>query len=270
MYPSDFGLLRTRARIAAAYAPAVLLEVLVTQLPPDFIANRALSVAILLYFSSCFVLVIRQLMVARRGRDRSALGKSTAFLVAFVLGFFVPVAWDFARRSFGLGMTVWSSYFNAVPVLFFVGITAWAAVAQNAFAVDRFTSAVVGYALTLFVLGGAFVGVLVGLPLVVGPLVSQSPVVPVVATAVCFVAFLPLYQRLKRRLDATFFRAPADALTLSELLRALTHSVQTEARDVALQSLGPLDVAAPPASAPPAATDTETRTSRVSNRPAQS
>jgi hypothetical protein len=144
-----------------------------------------------------------------------------------VVGLLLPLVVDIIRRIGGVGRTPWSPFFNGAPIIIFVAVTAWVSVKHNAFDIDRFTSAVVGYGATLAVLLGLGAAVLLGLPLVLGPQLGGSPTVTVVITAAGFAAALPLYGRLKKKVDELFFRRAADAGVLASLLHKLSVAVQS-------------------------------------------
>src|SRR5439155_11496884 len=97
-------------------------------------------------------------------------------LVGFAAGLAVPAAWNWLRIALDIWNSPWAAHYNALPLIVFVGVTAYSIVRHNALAIDRFTAAIVGYGLTTILVGGAFVAALVGIPLLLDSSgLGQSP-----------------------------------------------------------------------------------------------
>ena len=228
---------RARLRLALCWTPTVVAGV-----PLFFVgyvagSNWAVLTGLLQVVASLWpaALVLtftwQQVRLARATGDRVAHAKARTLAVGLAVGLLMPLLIDIVRRTMGIGRTPWSPFYNGAPIIIFVAVTAWASVKHNAFDIDRFTSAVVGYGATLAVLLGLGVVVLLGLPLVLGPQLGGSPTVTVVITAAGFAAALPLYGKLKKRVDELFFRRAADAGVLASLLHKLSVAVQSRPAD---------------------------------------
>ena len=224
---------RVRLRLALAWTPTLVMTgplfLVDVWAGPEWGRMAGLMQVVGSLWPSALVLVFaaRQSGLARRTGDRVALARARTLAVGLVVGLLLPLLIDVVRRTMGVGRTPWSPFFNGAPIIIFVAVTAWVSVKHNAFDIDRFTSAVVGYGATLAVLLGLGAAVLLGLPLVLGPQLGGSPTVTVVITAAGFAAALPLYGRLKKKVDELFFRRAADAGVLASLLHKLSVAVQS-------------------------------------------
>ncbi|MEW5737571.1 MAG: protein kinase [Myxococcota bacterium] len=224
---------RVRLRLWLIYTPSVAVSLPILVISTRWGSDWSATLAVLQVFGSLWPsalvlsFIYRHLGLARSTGDRVALARTRMLALGLVLGLLLPLVVDLVRRVLGLGRTPWSPFFNGAPIILFVAVTAWVSVKHNAFDIDRFTSAVVGYGATLAVLLGAGAAVLLGLPLVLGPQLGGSPTVTVVITAAGFAVALPLYGRLKKKVDELFYRRQADAGTLASLLHKLSVAVQS-------------------------------------------
>jgi serine/threonine-protein kinase len=167
----------------------------------------------------------------RRSNDVRSKSQYRALFVGLTAGLVVPGVWNWLRIALDVWNSPWAAYYNALPLVLFIGVTSYAVVRHNALAIDRFTAAIVGYGVTIFLLGGAFAAVLVGMPLLLGGGIGESPGVLVLTTALTFASFAPLYRVLKRRLDRRFFRESTDATQIADALRKLVLDLQQGSRD---------------------------------------
>jgi len=167
----------------------------------------------------------------RRSRDARAHSQYRALLVGFTIGLIVPAAWNWLRLTLDIWNSPWAAHYNALPLVVFIGVTAYAIVRHNALAIDRFTAAIVGYGLTTILVGGLFAVALVGVPLLVG---TKSPALLVVTTALTFASFSPVYRLIKRWVDRRFFREQAGASQIADALRDLVLGMQQSSRDEAM------------------------------------
>ena len=109
-------------------------------------------------------------------------------------------------------------------------------VRHNPLDIDRYAASVVGYVLTLGLLGGAFGLSLVALPLIVNRLGgASSSEALVVLTAVTFLSVGTAYRRLRKTIDRWFSREQANALQTAEMLRSVVDAVQQQSREKALE-----------------------------------
>jgi hypothetical protein len=170
----------------------------------------------------------------RRSNDARSKSQYRALLVGFTLGLVVPAVWNWLRISLDLWNSPWAAHYNALPLVVFIGVTAYAIVRHNALAIDRFTAAVVGYGLTTILVGGLFGVALIGIPLLLGTSgLAESPELLVFTTALTFASFAPIYRLIKRWVDRRFFREQADAATIADTLRDLVVGMQSS-RDEAM------------------------------------
>ena len=182
--------------------------------------------------TAVFVLVViaAQHRRVRRSDDARSRSQYRALLVGFAVGLVVPAIWNWLRITADIWNSPWAAHYNALPLVVFVGLMAFATVRSNALAIDRFTAAVVGYAITTVVLGGAFAAALVGIPLLIG---SESPALLVATTALTFASFAPIYRLIKRWVDRRFFREHAGAAVIADALRDLVLRMQQSTGDEA-------------------------------------
>jgi len=154
--------------------------------------------------------------------------------VGVVMGVLLPAIWNVLRLTLEIYPGSFHKDLNAVPMLFFPLMTGYALVRHNALAVDRFTAAVVGYGLTIAMVGISFGAMLIGIPYVVGRAdFLESPVGGAALATVAFFVFTPLYRRVKEQIDRLFFRENASSVRTLEALRDLAITVQTGDRDEA-------------------------------------
>jgi serine/threonine-protein kinase len=180
------------------------------------------------------LVVVAQHRRVRRSNDARSRSQYRALIVGFSVGLAVPALWNYLRISLDLWNSPWAAHYNALPLIVFVGVTAYAIVRHNALAIDRFTAAVVGYGLTTILVGGGFVGALVGIPLLLGTNgLGESPGWLVATTALTFAGFAPIFRLIKRWVDRRFFRQQANAATIADALHRLVIGMQSS-RDEAI------------------------------------
>jgi serine/threonine-protein kinase len=171
--------------------------------------------------------------MVKRSNDARAQSQYRALIVGFAVGLAVPAIWNWLRITADIWNSPWAAHYNALPLVVFIGVISYAGVRHNALAIDRFTAAVVGYAVTTVLLGGAFAAALVGIPLLIG---SESPALLVGTTALTFASFSPVYRLVKRWVDRRFFREQAGAQVIADALRELVLDMQQAARPEALEA----------------------------------
>ncbi|HZO14565.1 MAG TPA: protein kinase [Polyangiaceae bacterium] len=183
------------------------------------------------------VIMLIQNRQLRASSDAQARSQYRALLVGFTGGLALPGIWNWLRISFGVGAGPWAAHYNALPLLLFVGVTGYSVVRHNALAIDRFTAAVVGYGVTTVILGGAFAGLLFGIPMLLEQQgLGESRALLVLVTGLTFAGFAPLYRRVKRWVDRRFFREQADAARIADTLRELVLTLQQSSRDEAVSA----------------------------------
>jgi serine/threonine-protein kinase len=200
------------------------------------LVTRASALATALTAIGVFVViavVVAQYRRVARSNDRRARSQYRALVVGFIVGLAFPALWNFFRISLDLWNSPWAAHYNALPLVVFIGVIAYAVVVHNALAIDRFTAAVVGYSLTTILVGGAFAGALIGIPLMLGS--RASPTLLVTITALTFAGVAPIHRLLRRVVDRRFFRQQADAATIADALRDLVIGMQG-ARDDAIRT----------------------------------
>ncbi len=182
-----------------------------------------------------------QYRLAKRTADLEALPQCRALTVGLAFGVVLPAGWNVLRLVIGLGFDAMQIHLNVAPVIIFVVMVSYAFIRHNPLAVDRFTAAVVGYGATIVVLSGAFLGLLVGLPLMAGEggLFDSQPAVVVLTLAVVL-SFTPLYRTIKRHIDRWFFRDAVDLKQAFQLLQRVKRAVKggdrVQGRTAALQA----------------------------------
>jgi len=182
---------------------------------------------------ACIILLVVQLVRARRREDGLTASKCRALFVAVTIGLVLPAALGLVR-SFG---SEFDFAIKSFPIVVFVGITAYSIVRHNAFDIDRFTAVVVGYGATVAGLGLAFALLLVGLPSLVGwSGVTRSPVAGAVSATLFFLLFSPVYRRVRGRVDRVFLRAGVAEAERLRLLRGLADGVRTDDLSNALET----------------------------------
>jgi len=151
--------------------------------------------------------MVAQYRNSLRSADATDAARARGLVVGIALGLTVPLIWSVARHLLGVGGARFAAYYNSAPMLIFVGMSAYVAVRHNALAIDRFTGAIAGWAVTVFLAAVAFAGLLLGLPLLLGGGDADlSPAIMVGLTAAVFAASAPVYRRVRRRIDRRFFR----------------------------------------------------------------
>jgi len=180
----------------------------------------------------CVGLIVAQYRRALRQAEPVDASKCRALLVAVVLGLVVPAIlgtlkigseFDFAAKS--------------LPVVFFVAVAAYSIVRHNAFDVDRFTAALVGYAATTVGLVVVFGVLLIAVPSLVGwSGVLDSPLSGAASAAAFFLLFSPAYRRVRTRVDRVFLRAGVAEEERLRLLRELAETVRSAELSTALES----------------------------------
>ncbi len=168
-------------------------------------------------------LAVLQLRRARQRAKPSAIARSRALLVAMILGLVLPSALNATQIVDATFHWALSSF----PVIVFAVITAYSIVRHNAFEVDRFTAAVVGYSMTTLLLGTLFVLLVVGVPAWLSSAGwLASPVAAAMVTGLFFLVFHPLYRRVRSLIDRWFERQPMEQAREVQLLRNLASSVR--------------------------------------------
>jgi hypothetical protein len=222
-------------------ASVFYVPVLITPLAHATAAMTVMAVIGTLWGAVATLLVISALAVQyarlRRSSDRKLRSQYRALLVGFAGGLLIPALWNWLRIAFDIWNSPWAAHYNALPLVLFVAVTAYAVVRHNALAIDRFTAAVAGYVTTTIVLAAAFAAALVGIPLLLDQSgFADSPVLLVAVTALTFAGFAPLHARIKRWVDRQFFREQADAAQIADALRELVLTMQQSSRDEAVQA----------------------------------
>jgi hypothetical protein len=168
-----------------------------------------------------------QYRLAKRTADLEALPQCRALTVGLAFGLVLPAGWNAIRLMVGLGFDTVQIHLNVSPVIIFVAVVGYAFIRHNPLAVDRFTAAVVGYGATIALLSGALVGLLVGLPLMVGDggLFESRPAV-VVLTLLVGLGFALIYKPIKGRIDRWFFRDAVDLKQAFQLLQQVKVAVK--------------------------------------------
>lgn len=109
--------------------------------------------------------------------------------------------------------------FNFIPILsiFFPVFIAYSIVRHNMFDADVIIRRTVGYVLVTTAVIGAYVGVSVGLNVLLGKYQpAQSQAFPLIFTLAVILAFNPLRNRVQRLVDRVFFRKEYDAGAIVE------------------------------------------------------
>jgi eukaryotic-like serine/threonine-protein kinase len=182
-------------------------------------------------------IVVHQYARLRRSSDRKLRSQYRALLVGFAGGLLIPALWNWLRIALDVWNSPWAAHYNALPLVLFIGVTAYAVVRHNALAIDRFTAAVAGYVSTSVVLAATFAAALIGIPLLLGQSgIADSPVLLVAVTALTFASFAPMHRRIKRWVDRRFFREQADAVQIADALRELVLTMQQSSRDEAVHA----------------------------------
>jgi serine/threonine-protein kinase len=231
VFPERIPWLASRRRVALLYGPLVAAPFiqafhLVTQMSLLGTAYAAVAMVFVV------VVIAAQFRRVRRSNDARARAQYRALMVGFAIGLVVPAVWNTLRISLDIWNSPWAAHYNALPMVVFIGVLAYAIVRHNALAIDRFTAAIVGYGITTIVIGGAFAGALVAIPLLLGTSgLGESPGLLVATTALTFASFAPGYRRIKRWVDRRFFRDQAGASEIADALRDLVVAMQNSSRD---------------------------------------
>ena len=224
-----------------AHLPAAVLVPAFAAIYDD-IENPTLDpqLGILLWGALSSLLAIRLILAQRRRarerQDAPAQAQARALVVAIVGGVLPTVAIGMAW-TLGLVDFPGVAHVSTAPLAFFAAAVGYTVVRHNAFEIDRFAAAVVGYGAMLALVAIACGVLMLATPLLLGELgVARSPELYVFVTAAAFIAFLPLYRRLRRRVDGWFLRSRLDAGAQARLLRELGGEVQSGDRDRGLAS----------------------------------
>jgi hypothetical protein len=244
-----FGIFPRRARAfekwpgleRAFYVPSAILAVaaeyglLVERNPERWLlwseaAIRLWMVLFAIGFGS--TLIYERRRARQEGQDR-IVSQYNLLMWAVFGGVLVPASVTTVIRL--LRSDSWVGDVGVATTVVFAVLTAWAMVRHNPLDVDRYAASVVGYTMTIGVLGVLFAGVLAGMPFALSALgLAHSSEALVAVTAGVVLAFGPLYRTLKRRVDVWFSREQADALQTTRALRELAERVQSLPRDQAL------------------------------------
>jgi len=241
-FPQKLELFERRPRLlVTVYLPAAFSVLVAIALavsgsspsPAARIANAWGAIAAVLGIGA----IVMQYRQSSRSKDPRALPQYRALAVAFFAGLVLPALWNAARTVLDIWNSPWAAYYNTLPLLLFVAMATYAAVRHNALAIDRVTAAVVGYGLTVAVVGSAYGAVLLALSLVLGQKIfSDSPATLAIVTAIAAAGSSPLYRSIKLRVDRRFFRDQADTVRIAESLRKLLSAIQSDTLERALQT----------------------------------
>jgi len=220
------------AAIAPAFYYSYSHQMLAVASPLMQVIEAWISISILLIFVCAF----RQLRLARATGNAPNVARARILLIGVAIGGLVPAIWNLLQFVFYVGMVPGVEFFKVLPVTFFVAVLAYSMFRHNAFEIDRFTRALVGYGVTVFILT-AIAGLLfIGLPLVLENVgVVRSPSMLVAITAAAGMGLQPLYRRIKRRVDRWFFRDTGTETTRAGLLSALSRTIQRGNRENAVR-----------------------------------
>jgi Protein kinase domain len=189
-------------------------------------------------------ILVAALWRARRGGHSVAARQSATLLLGVAFGLFLPMGFHLVRAIFEVLLDKTWIHVNAAPTLVYPALTAWALLRQNALGADRFTTAVVGYAATVALLGVTCALFLVAVPLLFEGQVSDSPLALVATSVVASLSLVPLYRRIKRVIDRRFLRDRAGdgvmAAALQELMRTAVVGDRERTLDGAMRALGVL------------------------------
>ncbi len=230
--------------VAAVYAFSALLGAtylygqLILRDPQGLLlwAETAVRLWGVLFGLSVFALLVFERRRARREGEDRLVSQYDILLIGVAAGLLIPLITTAVLRIAHLDGSSLSELAMGSTVIF-AGLTAWTLVRHNPLDVDRYAGSVVGYTLTLGLLGVVFAGVVAAMPLALSALgLAHSSEALVGATAAVVLTFGPLYRVMKKRVDVWFSREQADVLQTSRALRELAEKVQSQTRDQALLS----------------------------------
>ena len=186
------------------------------------------------------LLVLGQGVQMRRARLAGDLRLAALYrtlLVASALGLLAPVLLSTINRALRLDGSLVMEV-SSTTVLVFAVLTAFVLVRHNPLAIDRYAASVVGYVVTVGVLGLVFAFTLLALPLVLNRFgVAQSSEALVVVTASLSISVGPVYRRLRGRIDRFFSEEQANVLQTAEVLRAVVDAVQQKSQSEAIAAI---------------------------------
>jgi hypothetical protein len=231
--PADF-LAGRRVRVALLYLPPLVLPPLAW----PYLAHpgsRLFAIApqlCWLWSVGATLLALANLIYqhrrAKKAQDRRLMSLYRTVIAGVVLGLLAPTVVLTGIMVFGrLADGRWLFETGVGGFFLFALATTWALLRHNAFEVDRFTAALVGYALTLGVMVTVFVLLLFGLPWLIGRAgMASSPPVLVGVTAAVILGAGPLYRRLRTVVDRWFLRSAVDAGQHMQILEQLAIRIQ--------------------------------------------
>jgi len=159
-----------------------------------------------------------------RGVEREQLKWLTASAAVVALASLLAQVASLATGSMQDSSTgAWLGVLQAVSSLVFVLIPIAIGIAilrYRLYEIDRIISRTLAYAIVTVVLGGTFVGLVLGLQALARPLVGSSQMAVAVSTLIVATLFGPLRGRVQRVVDRRFNRSRYNALQLSEGLAA--------------------------------------------------
>lgn len=248
---------RSRVRTALLYVPALILASLAMPMlftdgfwrDVALVAEQAIWFWLAIGAVGGVAMVVRQYLRVKRQRDHEAVTLYRIIMVALI-GLVVPCVLIFAIQGLHVFWNQpWIWHLSVGGTVVFAAGTGYALIKHNALGADRFTAAVMGYAVTTALAALAFGVAILGLPYLVGQSgISHSPVFYITLTVILTVSFRPLYQQVRKRIDRWYLREQLDAEQSMELLRELTQSMQGKDRDDAVsQALGALTHVSPDA-----------------------
>ena len=187
-----------------------------------------------------FLLVLGQGVHARRARLAGDLRLAALYrtlLLATALGLFAPLLLSSINRALKLDGSLIMEV-SSTTVLIFAVLTAVVLVRHNPLAIDRYATSVVGYVITVGVLGLVFGFTLLALPLVLNRFgLAQSSEALVVITATLSISVGPVYRRLRARVDRFFSEEQANVLQTAEVLRRVVDAVQQKSQSEAMTAI---------------------------------
>ncbi len=128
---------------------------------------------------------------AAREDDIGSVARYRIMLIATVVGIVVPAQWH-ALRHLGMLDSPLAQHYNGVPVVFFVALAGYTVVRHNALELDRFTAAVVGYAVSATVAAAVFGSFVAVVPMLLRDSVPDRAPVWISLTTVVILSCMPL------------------------------------------------------------------------------
>lgn len=243
--PTPLGSARARRwLLAICYAPGFVLPFgTLSWIASDYTASwgrPALSLTwVVLPLCACtnIILIVRELVRAHRARDRKKVQIYRAMLAA-AIGLVLPAIVSVLMTVLGIWTHERGVWHMNVSLLLVFGLSAgYVVVRHNALKVDRFTAAIIGYAITIALLVGALLALLLGISLAFDR-VSELPTwVYVTVTAGVTLSLGPVSRRVQRRINRLFYREEADATRSFEVLQQLVRTTQDKPRDEACREV---------------------------------